>query len=229
MGRIFFTITLSFLFSLSYGQRLAQITLSSSGNADIITFKTEDAIYINITKDGKVIDWGVESLAGRYYNNPERLDQYMGRTEYYAASDNEGSGGKIKYVGRTAFNYYSSYENELLKGKIKSIGSIYLDYHDVYADEALKGKIRNAGTLALSYYSSFDNEAFKGKFKTIGSSNFTYYASFEDKAYMGKIKSIDSQTFTYYSSFDRPEYRGAMKGNYQNQYLINGVKYLLRN
>ena len=82
MSRIFFTILVSILFSSSYSQRLAQIRLSSSGSADVITFKTDDAIYINTTKEGKVIDWGVESLAGRYYNNPDRLDQYMGRTEY---------------------------------------------------------------------------------------------------------------------------------------------------
>lgn len=229
MKRIFFAIIICISCAVVHAQQLVQITLTATGSADKISFKTDDAIFVNITKDGEIINWGVESLAGKYYNDPERLDQYMGRTEYYAATDPEESKGKIKYLGRTAFAYYTAYENELLKGKLKSIGNIYLDYFDAYNDEMLKGKIRNAGIVSFNYYSSFDNEAFRGKFRTIGNTSLSYYASYDDKAYKGKIKNIGNQTFSYYSSFDRPGYQGAMKGNYQNQYLINGIKYLLRN
>jgi hypothetical protein len=228
MKRIFLLITIGCLSIISYSQQLAQVTLTNGGTADKITFKTEDAIFIHLTREGTVINWGVESLAGKYYNDPERMDQYMGRTEFYSATDPEDSRGKIKYLGRTAFTYYTGYENALLKGKVKSIGNIYLDYFDAYNDEMVRGKIRNAGTVSFSYYSSFDNEAFRGKFKNIGASAISYYASYDDAAYRGKIKSIGNQQFSYYSSFDRQEYRGAMKGNYQTQYLINGIKYLLR-
>jgi len=233
MKKLFFAISISFLCTFlltsASGQRLAQITLSGSGSADIITFITEDAIIINMTKDGKIIDWGIDGSKGRYYNDPGRLDKYMGRIEYYSANDNEDFRGKVKYLGRTAFTYYSSSENETFKGKVKSIGINQIDYYTSYDDEAFRGKIKNAGTVSFSYYSSFDNEAYRGKLKNIGISTLTYYGSFDDKAFKGKIKSIGSRVFTYYSSFDRPEYRGAMKGGYQPEYVIDGMKYLLRN
>ena len=227
MKRFLFTLTAMLLFALSFGQRLAQVTLTNGGNSDIISFITEDAVIVNISKDGKIIDWGIDGSTGRYYNSPGRLEKYMGRVDYYTDNDNEAYRGKVKYIGRTSFTYYNKNENEFLVGKVKSIGTVLFDYYNAYDDEALKGKIKNAG-IALGYYSSFENEAFKGKFKNIGNSVLTYYTSFDDKAYKGKIKSIDTQKFTYYSSFDRREYQGTMKGTYQSQYIINGVKYLLR-
>ena len=229
MKKIFSIAVISFLFSICHGQRLAQITLTNSGTADIITFITNDAILINITKDGKIIDWGIESTRMRYNNYPGKLDQYMGRVEYYPADGNEDLKGKVRYIGITAVTYFLASEGEQFKGKVKSIGSVFFDYYDAYNDAALKGKIKNAGTYPFNYYTTFDNEAYRGKLKIAGTSVFTYYDSFEDKAYKGKIKSIDSQRFTYYSSFDRQEYRGTMKGGNQMQYMISGIKYLLRN
>lgn len=228
MKKLFFTVTVTLLFAMSYGQRLSQITLTGNGSGDIITFLTDDAVFVNMTKDGKVIDWGIEPKIARYNSYPGKLDPYMGRIEYYSTTDNEDLRGKVKYIGRTAFTYFTASENELLKGKVKSIGTNLFDYFDNYGDEAAKGKIKNAGSVSFSYYGSFDNEAFKGKFKNVGPSILTYYASFDDKAYRGKIKSIGNQNFTYYSSFDRPEYQGSMKGGSQMQYIISGIKYLLR-
>ncbi|MEP7143484.1 MAG: hypothetical protein ABI707_11470 [Ferruginibacter sp.] len=226
MKKLFFTITVIFSFVICYGQRLTQITLTN-GNSDIITFITEDAVIINITTDGKIIDWGVAYNGSRFNNYPGRLEKYMGRTVYYTENDNEAWRGKVKYIGRTAFTYYSSYENELFKGKVKGIGTTLVDYYNSYDDAVFKGRIKNAGLISFSYYSSFENEAYKGKFKNVGTSVLTYYSSYDDKAYKGKIKSIDSHIFSYYSSFDRPEYRGAMKG-FQMEYFINGIKYLLK-
>lgn len=226
MKTFFLIIVVHFLFAQAYGQRLAQITLTNSGSGDIITFLTNDGLFVNVTKDGKIIDWGIESTRPGY-NYPGRLDQYMGRTEYYTANDNEDFRGKVRYVGITSFTYFSLSDGEPLRGKLKSIGSLYFDYYDAFNDEAIKGKIKNAGSYPFSYYSTFDNELCKGKLKTLASSTLTYYSSFEDPAYKGKIKSIDSKKFIYYSSFDRREYRGVMK-DMQMQYIINGIRYLLR-
>ena len=228
MKTLAFTVAVTFLIAVSYGQRLSQITLTNNGNADIISYLTDDGVFINLTKDGKVIDWGIEPKTVHYNNYPGRLDPYMGRIEYFATTDNEDSRGKVKYIGRTAFTYYTTGENELFKGKVKSIGTNYFDYYDSFSDEILKGKIKNAGSSVFSYYSSFDNEAYRGKIKSVGTSNLTYYSSFDDKAFRGKIKSIDNQKFAYYSSFDRPEYQGSMKGGFQMQYIINNIKYILR-
>lgn len=229
MKKLFTTLTAACFFLSSFSQRLAQIKLTTDGNSDIISFVTEDAVIVNITRDGKIIDWGVENNTGRYYNYPGRLEKFMGRTDFYTANDNEDSRGKVKNIGRTTFTYYAAYENELLKGKIKNMGSIFFDYFNSYDDDAWKGKIKNAGSVSFAYYRSTDNDAYKGKFKNIGSSSLTYFSSFDDKAYRGKIKSIDNRSFSYYSSFDRPEYRGSMKGGNQPNYIINGVKYLLGN
>ncbi len=228
MKYLFVTMALTFSIAISYGQRLSQITLSGSGTADVISFLTDDAVYINLSKEGKIIDWGIEITTMRYNNYPGKLDPYMGRVEYFSTTDNEDIRGKVKYIGRTAITYYSTNENEAFKGKVKSIGSNFFDYYDGYGDEALKGKIKNVGSFTFSYYSSYENEAFKGKFKNIGPTILTYYASYDDKAFKGKIKSIGSQKFIYYSSFDRPEYQGSMKGGNQMQYTISGIKYLLR-
>lgn len=228
MKRFFFVVAATCLTAISFGQRLTQITLTGSPGSDIISYMTDDNVIINLSLDGKVIEWGIEYATGRYNSYPGKLDKYMGRTDFYGEADNVDFRGKVKYLGRTAFTYYSSYENEQLKGKLKSIGSTIIDYYSNYEDEALRGKIRNAGVTTFTYYSSFDNEAFRGRFKTIGGSSFTYYTSFDDKAYKGKIKSIGSQNFSYYSSYDKQEYRGAIKG-FQTQYVINGIKYLLRN
>lgn len=152
MKKNLLTISGLLFFALSFGQRVAQITLSSSGSSDIITFITDDAIIINITKDGKIIDWGIDGSKGRYYNDPGRLDKYLGRIEYYSANDKVDFRGKVKYLGRTAFNYYTSYENELFKGKVKSIGSNAIDYFTSYDDVAFKGNIKNAGTVSFAYY-----------------------------------------------------------------------------
>lgn len=229
MKKIFFAAVVTFLSAMSYEQRLSQITLTTNGSADIITFLTEDAVFINISKDGKILDWGIEAKTGRYNNYPGKLDPYMGRVDYFSATDNEDSRGKVKYIGRTAITYYAASENELFKGKVKSMNTNLFDYYDNYSDETAKGKIKNAGSNSFSYYSAFENEAFRGRLKNVGPSILTYYASYDDKAYKGKIKSIGNQNFTYYSSFDRQEYQGMMKGaSGQLQFVISGIKYLLR-
>ena len=227
MLKLYSIIIATFFLQSAFAQNLAKITIDNHGTADVITFLIDETVLVNLSKDGKIIDWGIENNA---INNiyPQRLDKYMGKEEYYPNTDNEAYRGKVKYIGRTLFTYYTSEENESLKGKVKTIGINMLDYYMPYDDPAFRGFIRDAGSVTFSYYRSFDNEAYKGKIKTVGSSSLSYYGSFDDIAFRGKIKSIDRNSFTYYSSYDRKEYSGSMKTG--TQIVFNGgIKFFIKN
>ena len=228
MKKLFFAGSLTLLLIPVFAQRLAQITLTSSANSDIISFLVDETIFVNMTKDGKIIDWGIESNTVRTNNYPGRLDKYMGREEYYASTENEAYRGKIKYLGRTVFTYYTSDESETLKGKVKNIGTNLFDYYTTYDDAAFRGNLKNAGPVSFTWFSSFDNDAYKGKIKTVGPTALSYYGSFDDKAFRGKVKSIGRSSFTYYSSYDRIGYGGTIKTGSPIVY-IDGVKYFIRN
>lgn len=228
MKKLSFVISFTLLLTSAFTQRLAQITLTRSANSDIISFLVDETVIVNMTKDGKVIDWGIENNTVRTNNYPGRLDKYMGREEYYPSSENEAYRGKVKYIGRTIFTYYTSDESETLKGKVKTMGTNLFDYYTSYDDAAFKGNLKNAGPLSFTWFSSFDNDAYKGRIKTVGSTILTYYGSFDDKAFRGKIKSIGQSSFTYYSSYDRIGYNGIMKTGSPIMY-IDGIKYFIRN
>jgi hypothetical protein len=227
MAKLYFILIFTFLLTPAFTQNLAQITIDNRGSQDIITFLVDESVVVNVTKDGKIIDWGTEyttALTGVY----PRLEKYMGREEYYPSTDNEAYSGKIKYIGRTLVAYYTSDDGQWLKGKVKSVGNIIMDYYTDYDDAAYKGYLRNAGTVPLTYYSSFNDEFYKGKIKSVGSTMLSYYGAFDDKAYRGKIKNVDRNSFTYYSSYDRPEYKGIMKTG--PQIISSGsIKYIIKN
>ena len=228
MKKLSFVVSFTFLLTSAFAQRLTQITLTNSGNTDVISFLVDETVIVNISKDGKVIDWGTEYNTIRTSTYPGKLDKYMGREEYYSSTENEAYRGKVKYIGRTAFTYYTSDESEALKGKVKTMGTNFFDYYTPYDDPAFKGNLKNAGPVSFTYFSSFDNDAFKGRIKTVGSTAITYYGSFDDKAFKGKVKSINRSLLTYYSSYDRVGYAGAMKTGSPVLY-IDGVKYFIRN
>ena len=217
-------LSVAFLFA----QKISKVTLANNSNLEHITFELNDRVLLNISKVGKVINWGVDDYIGPGENYSERLATYVGRVEYFSAYDNEAFQGKVKYIGSTLFTYYPSYESDLLKGKIKNIGQYSFNYNGIYDDASISGNIKIIGDIAITWFTSLDNEAFKGKLKSLGATLFTYYSSFEDAAYRGKIKSIDKVAFTYYSSFDRREYRGAMKSGTPLS-MISGVKYFAKN
>lgn len=225
-----FVTCLTLLLNISFAQKLAQIIVTNSGNSNVISFLVDETVFVNITPEGKIIDWGVEnSLRSKYYYPyPAKLDKYMGKEEYYPATANDGSREKIKYIGRTIITYYSSDENEKWTGKLKSIGPIFFDYYNSYEDSLSRGKIKNAGQVLFTYYGSFDDAAYKGKLKSVGTTPLTYYSSFDDKAFRGKIKSIDRQSFVYYSSYDRRDYSGSLKTGYRIL-LFGGIKYFVVN
>ncbi len=228
MARLYFAIFFTFFLATAFGQRLAQITIDNRGNSDIISFLADETVIVNLTKDGKIMDWGIENNTIRNNSYPGRLDKYMGKEEYYPSTDNEAYRGKVKYIGRTLFTYYTSDDKEALKGKVKTIGTNFLDYYTAYDDDAFRDNLKNAGPFSFSYYSSFDNESYKGKIKTVGGTTLSYYGSIDDKASRGKIKNIDRNAFTYYSSYDRKEYQGMMKTG--SQILSSGgIKYFIKN
>ncbi len=227
MAKLYFGIILTFFVIRSPAQNLAQITIGNRGNQDVITFLVDEAVAVNMKKDGKIIDWGIERTYQRTGIYPI-LEKYMGKEEYYPSTDNEAYRGKVKYIGRTLFTYYTSSDNEALKGKVKTIGTNILDYYRDYDDSAFKGNLKNAGPVSFTYYSSFDDEFSKGKIKSIGSTALAYYGSIDDKAYRGKIKNVDRNLFTYYSSYDRKEYNGMMKTG--SQILSSGgIKFIIKN
>jgi hypothetical protein len=227
MAKLYFILIFTFLLAPAFAQNLAQITIDNRDKQDILTFLVDEFVVVNITKDGKIIDWGTE------YTSPQtgvypKLEKYMGREEYYPSTDNEAYRGKVKYIGRTLFIYYTSDDNEALKGKVKMIGTNLLDYYTEYDDAAFKGYLRNAGPVSFTYYGSYNDEFYKGKIKSIGSTMVSYYGAIDDKAYQGKIKSIDRNLFTYYSSFDRREFSGSMKTG--SPMISSGsIKYIIKN
>jgi flagellin-like hook-associated protein FlgL len=207
-------------------QKIVQLQLSQSTNNPIISLLIENNVYFNVTTDGSVVEWGIDFGQGRMYYYPGKLDKYMGRVEYYSATDNESLKGKVKYVGATAITYYTKSENDFLAGKIKSIGNAQVNYFQAFDEDAVKGKIKSVGQTNLTYFANFDNEAFKGKLKSVGNTNITYYASFDDKAFKGKLKSIGTFNFVYYSSFET-RIAGALKSGFQTK-LIDGINFIVR-
>ncbi|HMJ47200.1 MAG TPA: hypothetical protein VK498_07705 [Ferruginibacter sp.] len=224
MKKIFFSLTLSLLLFCASGQKLSRITLSGSGNLEKIAFELGEYVIINISKDGNLINWGVDNYIGRGENYMDKLSEYTGKTGYYSELDNEAFRGKLKFIGMTYFTYYASYDDEMLRGKIKTIGKTTLDYYSSYENESYKGLFKSIGPMAVTWYGSFDNASYKGKIKSLGLIPFTYYSSLEDKLIRGKVKSIDRSSFTYYTSFDKPEYRGGFKTGSPVVYA-NGIKF----
>jgi len=223
-----FFIAFAFLFPAvcAYSQRLSQVTFSGAANLSYISFLTDQGVFIRITEEGKVIEWGIEMLSQRYNYYDPKLQPFMGRVEYYGPESDSVFRGKVKSIGTCLLTYYGSYETDTKPGKLRSVGTVFFDYYTNFDNTALKGKLRFAGNLILEYYSSFDDESFRGKLKSIGNTSITYYSVFDDKFNKGKIKGIGSVAFTWYSSFDRSELRGALKSGSYRQY-INGVTYIL--
>lgn len=224
MKNISLILFFSFSVTLSFAQRIFKITLNGSGNTEMISVSTDDAV-INLSPTGEVISYGVEYFSEKI-SNYSRLENYTGRIEKYAATDERSFQGKLKYLGRTPLLYYASYDTEALRGKVKNIGNLQMEYYMPYEDEALRGKIKSIGSNVFTYYSNFDNEALRGKLKSVGITNLSYYSSFDDKAYKGKIKSIGQVAFSYYPSYDA-RYAGAMKTGNQTQ-NINGVFFYIK-
>jgi hypothetical protein len=228
MLKLYALVISTFLLTAAFSQKLAHIVIDNRGSNDVISFAVDQNIFLNLTKDGKIIDWGIEDDRPGPKLFPPKLAKYMGREEYYSATEDEAYSGKLKYLGSTLIIYYTANDNEALKGKVKASGSILFTYYTAYDDAAFKGNIKTAGPSTFTYYASFDDESYRGKIKTVGSTGLSYYGMIDDKAFRGKIKNIDRTAFTYYSSYDRKEFSGMPKAGNQMAFA-GGVQFLIKN
>jgi hypothetical protein len=218
---------LSFLIisAVVYSQELFQVAFSRGETLSWFSYKTDQDIIIRISDDGKLLEWGTDPGQGRFYNDPRRLQPYLGRVEYFGQEYDSVLTGKVRSIGTSTFTYYDKSDIELKRGKLKSIGRVALDYYDLYEDASYRGKMKLAGSVLFSYYSSFDNEAFRGKIKSIQNNSITYYSSFDDKMISGKIKSIGGYEYSWYPSYDR--YRGSLRSGSLTQFIAGITYYIM--
>jgi hypothetical protein len=216
----------SFLFigSAAFSQELTHVFFSMGANFSSFSFRTDQGVIIRISDDGKLLEWGTDPGPGRYYNDPRRLQPYLGRVEYFGQDYDSLLRGKIKSIGTCTFTYYDKYETASKSGKLKTIGRSQVDYYDKYDDVSIRGKIKLLGSVMLSFYSSFDNEAFRGKLKSVKNIPVTFYSSFDDKALRGKLKSIGNYDYFWYASYDR--YQGGLKSGVVSP-EINGITFYI--
>jgi hypothetical protein len=224
MKKIALSISLLFIAAVVYSQELNHVTFSGGATLSFFSFRTDQEIIIRISEDGKVLDWGTDPGPGRYYNDPLKLQPYLGRVEYFGQEYDSVFRGKVKSIGTCTFTYYDKYETASKTGKLKTIGRVALDYFDNYEDAAYKGKLKFAGPVLFSYYSSFENEAFRGKLKSVNNNSITYYSTFDEKASIGKLKSIGGLEYSWYPSYDRS--RGGLKSGSISQ-VINNITYTI--
>ena len=228
MRKLFATVSYLLLTTCMYSQQLSQVTFPDASNLSYFSFLTDQGVFIRITEDGKLLEWGTElmsQLRPDYY--APKLQPYMGRVDYYGPESDSAFRGKVKSIGTCPLTYYGSYETDTKVGKLKTIGALILDYYSNFDNIAIKGKLRFIGNLVLEYYSSIGDESLKGKLKSVGNIAITYYSTFDDKLIKGRIKSIGSVAYTWYSSFDHGELRGGLKSGLYRQ-NIGGVTYILR-
>lgn len=226
MKNIFLTISSLLLFVSAYSQELRQVKFSGATTVSFFSFVTDQGVIINVSEDGKVLEWGIEMDRRRYNYYPGKLEPYMGRVDYYGQESDSVLRGKIKSIGTCQLNYYGAFDTKEKIGKLKMIGHSALDYYDSYENQLFKGKLKYAGTVLFSYYSSFENEAFRGKLKTIANTTITYYSSFDDKLIKGKLKSIGSFKYEWHTSNASYGYQGGLKSGSFTQ-NINGIVYII--
>jgi hypothetical protein len=224
MKRLSILVTLLFVVFVTYSQELTHVTFSGGATLSSFSYRTDQEIIIRISDEGKVLEWGTDPGPGRYYNDPRKLQPYLGRVEFFGQEYDSVLRGKVKSIGTCTFTYFDKFETSAKTGKLKTIGRIAVDYYDNYEDAALKGKIKYAGTVQFSFYPSFENEAFRGKIKSVGKSLITYYSTFDDKGIKGKLKSIGGNEYIWYASYDR--YHGGLKSGSATQ-IINGITFTI--
>ena len=114
---------LLFIFMLLSGfvfsQLLSHITLSGGSNLTSFSFTTDQKVIINISPDGKVLEWGIEMPTWRTGYIPGKLDPYMARVTYYDQQVDSAYIGKVKSIGQVSFTYYPSFDRQF-QGSMKT-------------------------------------------------------------------------------------------------------------
>lgn len=225
MKRLFFFLFLIGFCAAAKSQSLYYVNFHDGSTVSVLSYITDQKIVIKLTPDGKITEWGNDMEQGRMFYQKGKLQQYMGRVDYYSRQFDTIINGKVKSIGTTFITYYGSTENKAFVGKVRSIGNVFFEYYSDFENEALRGKLKTAGSKSITYYSLFENDAFKGKMKSLGGQNITYYSTFDDKAVKGKVKSIGTFNYSWYTSFES-RYRSGLKSGSIEQ-LIEGVTYIL--
>ena len=224
MSKIALLISILLFNACLYSQELTQVIFSRGEILSSFSFQTDQDVIIRISDEGKLLEWGTDPGPGRYYNDPRKLQPYLGRVEYFGQEYDSVFRGKVKSIGTCTFTYYDKYETETKIGKLKTMGRVSIDFYDNYEDAAFKGKIKYAGSVLFSYSSSFENEAYRGKLRSVNNNSISYFSSFEDKAVRGKLKSIGNFEYSWYPSYDR--YRGSLKSGPLSP-SVNGITYFI--
>jgi hypothetical protein len=229
MKKLFLVLPLVLLIAIAQGQKLSQVTFSGASTLSYFSFLTDQGVYIRISPEGRIMEYGVEFKSERSNNYyAPKLQPFMGRIEYFGPETTDSIyRGKIKSIGTCNLTYYSSLEKDDKPGKLRSIGMSTLDYYTQFENAALKGKLRFVGTTVLEYYPSLDNEALRGKLKSVGGTPIKYHTTFDDKLIQGKIKSIGSVNYNWGTSLDPVGQKGALKSGSYRQ-MINGITYILQ-
>lgn len=227
MKRIPALIFSLFIYSGSFSQQLAQVTMSGGDNLSYFSLLVDQQVLVRISPDGKIMEWGTEVMANRGNYYAPKLQPYMGRVDYYGNGADSVSRGKIRSIGTCTFTYYPASESSFKAGKIRFAGPLNFDYYADYDNAAFKGKLKMIGSTFLNYYSSSEEESLRGKLKSVGANNITYFSPFDDKLIRGLVKSIGTVSFNWYTSMDIRAARGILKsGDYRNN--IGGVLFILR-
>jgi hypothetical protein len=229
MRKFFLAIPFILAGLYAHSQKLSQVTFSGATTLSYFSFLTDQDVYIRISPEGNLMEYGMEFKSERNNNYyAPKLQPFMGRIDYYGPETVDSAyRGKVKSIGTCVLTYFGSYEKDDKPGKVKSIGLLRLDYYTQFENAAFKGKLRFAGTTVLEYYPSLENEALRGKLKSVSNTLIKYHSTFDDKLIQGKVKSIGSVAYNWGTSLDPQGQKGALKsGSYRA--IINGVTYILQ-
>ena len=110
MNRITLLISFLFLSAGAFSQELTHVTFNEGSTLTFFSFRTDQRIHLRVSDEGKLLEWGMDPGPGRYYNDPRRLQPYLGRVEYYGQEYDSVLRGKIRSIGTCFFTYYEKYE-----------------------------------------------------------------------------------------------------------------------
>jgi hypothetical protein len=79
-------------------QELSEIRYANGSTLSFYSFTTDQKIIIRISIDGKIVEWGDLWSRGYYNYQPGKLQQYMGRVEYYGQETDSINQGKVKVL-----------------------------------------------------------------------------------------------------------------------------------
>jgi hypothetical protein len=225
MKKLFIILTVLFLHSYAYAQKLNQVSFKNGSDLNYFTIITDQDVLVRIAPDGKIMEWGYEELSSRGTFYSPKLQPFLGRTDYFGDESDPYFKGKLKSIGTAYFTYYGPHEEEFKKGKLKSIGRLEFDYYSRFDEKDIQGKLKIIGNYVLEYYKAFENEAYRGKLKTIGPLSITYYSLIDDRYNIGKLKNIGSISYAWHTPLDRNR-SGLKSFNYRS--TISGITMVLR-